>query len=782
MKIIVILLFFIPVMLYAQEPTEVNFDLVNEQPVTTVNLTNLKLPLDISFTGKFKGKTIRILDKENNMLALEGVKFGDSNFTLTGENYILQIDESGKINPEVSGNKKIETNAFLLKIGNSNPITITVSNNNKAISPKINFTEIYSPGNIYYDAIKLADETNPTEILRILKAYKVNSNNIDSNLILKGLLKSEFTKGVDQGGEVSKLMSGFGNTDVTVLAAGLARFLAERAKEEINEVFFEKMKKQLNSYPELSTAFPKTASFLNVIETYNYATIIQILKEAFEKDIQSLPGNLYKIKSLTPSDCNKILMCGETENCHPFEDCQSRLGKLNDFFNREDGQWIGLGMYTLKEAFQSSNPAELIDLVSSSAELDGIKESSVKNSLYSNYNLASSIELANLISRSLLSKDNNQIWIKPEELKELFKGPEGRRFKIYLGLLLAEELKGDIVINFYMPNHSPKTFGAILTEMYQKFNDYENTLRDLINNSYTAYNAVNNAVKRIIKATENTAEADPQSLYVYYSTFTSSFETVVHSEFIKHYFGTNEFTIKYDHIKQYLDPSVDLAYHIATKKYSAAIYDAVLLLGNENSGVFDNSVSKSFTKYGILISTMANAQSSDEVKQALEASVLPSGSYSIKRKTNWSMSINAYVGAYWNYQNSKNYLPNYGLSAPVSFNISKGSVKKNIGGLSLNLQVIDVGALVNYYLLKGDSATLPNSFNVRLSNVFAPGFNICYNIPRTPLSLAWGGQHIQTLYRYEQLNGKEELLPIPYWRWQISLLIDIPLFNLRVWD
>ncbi|MFK5143357.1 hypothetical protein ACI4A9_28040, partial [Klebsiella pneumoniae] len=84
-------------------------------------------------------------------------------------------------------------------------------------------------------------------------------------------------------------------------------------------------------------------------------------------------------------------------------------------------------------------------------------------------------------------------------------------------------------------------------------------------------------------------------------------------------------------------------------------------------------VTKSFVKYGTLISTVANAQSSEEVKQALNASVLPAGSYSIKRKTNWSFSINAYVGAYWSYSNSainKDSIPRLGLTAPVGFTIS----------------------------------------------------------------------------------------------------------------
>jgi hypothetical protein len=84
--------------------------------------------------------------------------------------------------------------------------------------------------------------------------------------------------------------------------------------------------------------------------------------------------------------------------------------------------------------------------------------------------------------------------------------------------------------------------------------------------------------------------------------------------------------------------------------------------------------------------------------------------------------------------------------------------------------------------LNGDTASFPNDFKVRLSNIFSPGINLSYNIPKTPLALAIGGQYIPTLYEYEQISGVNELNPTNAWRWQVSLLVDIPMYNLKVWD
>ena len=105
-----------------------------------------------------------------------------------------------------------------------------------------------------------------------------------------------------------------------------------------------------------------------------------------------------------------------------------------------------------------------------------------------------------------------------------------------------------------------------------------------------------------------------------------------------------------------------------------------------------------------------------------------------------------------------------------------------MGGYSVNLQLIDLGALVNYYLIKGDTAPIPNDFKIKISNIFAPGVSVNYNIKKTPLSLAFSTQYIPMLYKYELINGVNELTSTNAWRWQISLLVDIPLYNLKVWD
>lgn len=758
--------------------SKIRFAIDDDKIRANSDLVNLPLPIEFAFHKDYKDKTISILNDSDETILLK--KFGQNDLKiLDGESdYIIQILSNGSINLETDNDVNIKNIKKLkIKINDLKRFVLTFD---KTSGGKIQ-EESYKTGYIYYDVMRLLEYENDIATVKtILASYGINSSNYESNPFIKDVFDDQIKQtGAQAGGS---LLTNLGNTDVTYFAAGLARFLAERTKEELNEAFFRKMKEKLNSYPELTTVFPNTSQMLNIIETYSYASVLQVLKEAFETDVQNLPGNLYNIKDLTEGDCDKMKLSPKDSIS-----CQERLKKLTEFFATQDGHWVALGMYSVKEAIQSTNPAELLRSIVSSSEFTSLKTTSITNKKYDDYNIASSIELSNFISRSLISKTENQVWITPKQLDSLFTYKQGKAFEVYLGLLLSfEQRENDpVIIKFYNERDS-MTFGEILDSVNRKYNVYKPQVVSLIKNSYTVYNATNNAVKKMIAASEKSTEVEPQALYNYYRTFTASLKPIAHSPILDSLLKI-DIGVEYDKVEKFLNPSVDIAYHISTKKYSAAIYDASILLSNLDT-VFSGfkPVTKSFVKYGTFISTVANAQSSEEVKQALDASVLPAGSYSIKRNTNWSISINSYVGAFWSYSNTLNtedHLLALGLAAPVGVNFSKGFSKTGkCGGVSLNVQIFDLGALVNYYLLKGDTASIPDNFKVRLSNVFSPGFNLCYNIPMTPLSFAWGAQYIPTLYKYEQIDGVNELTPTNALRWQLSLLVDIPLYNINVWD
>jgi len=88
-------------------------------------------------------------------------------------------------------------------------------------------------------------------------------------------------------GTIRKLSSP-GALDVTNLADGIARFLIERGKQELNAAFFHRLEKFLDSTEECRILFPKSIEVFKTTDPYQYAEYIKQLREAFHTDLSNL--------------------------------------------------------------------------------------------------------------------------------------------------------------------------------------------------------------------------------------------------------------------------------------------------------------------------------------------------------------------------------------------------------------------------------------------------------------------------------------------------------------
>ncbi len=755
--------------------TAIHFRLESDgTPKNEASLEGLKLPLHLLFTAAFNGKTIELTKKDGTAWMRE-YQFGSPDLSLESDGiFRFVIGENKETSP---GDNLIDLNntmllvdgtEFELDFSNTSPL-LTVAAEQTAAAGRY----------LYYDALTLASPTaSGGEKTEILKDYGINLQVINANPFLNKLFEAELLEntnlpqGLDTG---ISLPFNIGNADVTYFAAGIARFLAERAKDELNEAFFRKMQEQLKAYPELARLFPKTATFLNTIQTYAYTSIIQVLKEAFETDIRNLPTGLYDLTQLNELDCGDI---GDEDK---LNDCKTRMGKLDTFMNRKEGHWLSLGLYALKESMESPNPAGLLRSIITSNEYQTLKGLLGKNDSFpQEYNAASAIALVDLLSQSLISKETGKIWISATEISELLK--QEQVLNAYLGLMLVR-LRNDYKdIKFYRGG-TQQRFADLLEEIGNNWSNRKAEITALITNTHAVFRSADNAITKMTMATSQAEEVDPQALYNYFTTFTSSLKTVVRSPLLKSIAGDETYST-YLRVEQFLAPAADIAYHLTTKKYSAAIYDAVLLLNRTDHKLLDEKAAKALTKYGTFIASVASAQSSDEVKQAIEASVLPAGSSAVKRNSSWSIALNAYVGPYWGQAHTADTISKetrtFGLIAPIGLSVSKG-----LGagwGVSLHLQVIDVGALTNFYLREGDDVALPENFKVRLADIVAPGAQFAVNIPKTPISIMYGVQYVPALTRVGQINSDTNNLSPIAWRSQLAVAVDIPLFHLKVWD
>jgi hypothetical protein len=188
-------------------------------------------------------------------------------------------------------------------------------------------------------------------------------------------------------------------------------------------------------------------------------------------------------------------------------------------------------------------------------------------------------------------------------------------------------------------------------------------------------------------------------------------------------------------------------------------------------------------KYGSFMATVSTAKTSDEVAKAIDAAALPLGSSRIKRETAFNVAVNAYVGPYIGYEkirgvDSSEKINAYGITAPIGFSVSRGRSilffpsKKHRASSSIFFSLIDLGALTAFRFTNDSAEKVPT---IELKDIFSPGIFYSHGFGKTPISLNIGYQAGPLLRR---VSGDENEFSKSYTRLSISLLVDIPVFNL----
>ncbi len=192
----------------------------------------------------------------------------------------------------------------------------------------------------------------------------------------------------------------------------------------------------------------------------------------------------------------------------------------------------------------------------------------------------------------------------------------------------------------------------------------------------------------------------------------------------------------------------------------------------------------SLMKYGNFMADIVNSENSDDAEKAIEAVALPAGSSSIKKTTNFNIALQAYTG----FAGTKDpvhtdVFNGMSVSAPIGISFNFGLKnwhnafdKATWGSASIFLSLVDVGAIVAYRF-NNQNTQLSDSVKIRLENIFAPGVNIVYGIPKVPLSIGGGLQYQASL---KTLNTSNLVVTDKAgWRWQVFVAVDLPLLNLH---
>lgn len=220
---------------------------------------------------------------------------------------------------------------------------------------------------------------------------------------------------------------------------------------------------------------------------------------------------------------------------------------------------------------------------------------------------------------------------------------------------------------------------------------------------------------------------------------------------------------------------------------------------------------KAIFKYSAFMVALAEAKSNDELKNAIKAIALPTGSYSIKRRNFFTIGLNAYPGGTAGYEYAfgpnidNKFAPNIGFTAQLGIDLSWGSSskinytrynsrtlegekyrrmvdratkfsKKGTNDFSYYLKgssngvfisLIDLGAVVLFRL---DNETDPLPSDVNFQQLFSPGLSYIHGFQNMPLTLMVGTGLSPKLRKF----GEESASSL---RFNLSMVVDIPLFN-----
>jgi hypothetical protein len=614
-------------------------------------------------------------------------------------------------------------------------------------------------------------------------------------------------------------ISALGGLNVTTFADGLAKFLVERVKEELSTAFFTRFKDELAKYPDLQILFPTTYTALRAVdvEIYNYTSYINLLREAFIKDFQTMLPQL-----------RRLVMDKRYE----------------PFFNNPSNKFLQpilLTSISISEQLQhGKHPGEILHNVANDAtlKLDSIDP-----------NLKPSFLTLDLFVQSLRSNSQEHYLVPFDTIRQyLFR--DEITLRIYLGLLYQQAEN----INFTIRGQS-KSFRSILDSAASTANEFEK-LKSKIEEDQMAIADRTNAVHQTLQAIrQQNRNPETKATYSeYFSFYSQTLDLLEYSASVAEKWGAslNEekkntyFFVARSAGNCYLD--------INQKKYASAIlglysiYDTVFVknkLSSElnrlaSTGLTEKptlnailpqvsavavtekgknlikdlqkliadttpnceTISKKLKelsleitsnqsvviqkliKYGNFGAQLAAAENSEDVKNLIESVALPAGSSSIKRKSSFNVSLNSYVGIFGGSERIKGVdnsfrINSYGLAAPVGISVSRGhsiffigTGKKNWGwSSSIFLSIVDIGAIASFRFTNDSTESIPN---IELKDIISPGIFFSLGIPKTPISINAGYQIGPLLRKVTATNNE---LGESYTRISISVCVDIPLLN-----
>ena len=577
---------------------------------------------------------------------------------------------------------------------------------------------------------------------------------------------------ITSGGGFSNAISSIGATDVSTYADGLARFMVERAKEELSVAFFEKLKKKLSQVVELRVLFPDTYELLVAIDQqiYHYDQYLASLRTAFQHDLSNIYLNLPRLM-----------------------DEPKYVDLLKDF--PELRVILKSGLYVMNGLRDGKHPGEILNSMPKVFGPDTIPQ-----------NIYSSLQVLNTLSQSFRTSTTGRYWLPKDSADQVV--DDLASFKLYMGLLY--QITPDD-IEFKKANNSTFNYRTEMGKYGQTAVALTDSTRYLITSCLYAIDEVRTAVNTVsdlkAAADANPSVQDYFSIYEGFNDLLDQMGKVNHLPYLNITVPPrlNTFVFVIDGLGDIYLSVQDQDYSTAVLKV-AQVYDTIFnpdygraQLKTLADGTTDvamqtrmkahadtlkdgKDISALVRTYGAFMASVVQAETAEEVQAAIEAAVLPVGSYRIKRTSKWNFAIQSYLGgaAGEEYHSGTAETDRvYAVSGLVGLSFSRGLLydggRKTFGSLGIYGTLVDVGAIAAYRLDDSNTADLPE---VQLQNILAPGAYVVWGIGKSPLAIGFGVQSGPALRSVT--DSQNAVIEGNTFRQGVFLSVDIPLFN--IWN
>ncbi|MFK7797188.1 MAG: hypothetical protein AB8E82_07015 [Aureispira sp.] len=530
--------------------------------------------------------------------------------------------------------------------------------------------------------------------------------------------------------------------DPALFVAGLADFLVQRTKEELHIAFFKDFNKKIKESEELQILFPQTTETILTIESeiYRFNAFWEALRESFIQDLEVLPeslSNYFQQSSKIKDPLVRVLGA----------DCFEIISMLK-----------------LKRP-----PMDIIEYLGERALIHTLE-------IEGNDQLAdfqATLKLIHLFSESMEYIDKSKYWVNPEQFGDMLRDTLQTDF--FLGLVYQ---KGkDLKVG-------PSTLGTYMTTMRGDklaIQLFLRTLRKFIEEGHLLFGQVQETNRKQKNASRGNGQpmTKTEKNHNFYSFAEKTINLIDYALKIQRHFVPDSLLQQQSMYDDYIGSARSInkmIYDIQEQKYAVAIIEAIQVIEKLTPDSVLQCEQKLLMKYGSFIAMAVRATTPKEVSQAIEAFALPPGSAAIKKFSDFSIAINAYVGLSGGYEylDGMEQTPYYAIATPIGISASWGF--RDAGSLSIFASILDIGALTAFRFDPNNANTTNPLPDLKFENVFAPGAYLIYGVPKYPLSIGIGGQIGPNLRTVTGVNGA--VMQTSGFRLGAFITVDIPITNI----